>query len=90
MDTNNNSNSSDETMGAQTAPAEINPGNVNDAAEQFQASLSRFMQEDQRAKENLSRFMDQPSDQIWRLEKKIDDVRSATERNLELIRNYRR
>jgi len=90
MGTENNSDFSDETMGAQTAPAEMNSGNVHDAAQQFQESLSRFMQEDQRAKENLSRFMDQPSDQIWRLEKKIEDVRSATERNLELIRNYRR
>lgn len=90
MNRDNNSNSGDQAIGAQTAPAGTNSGEVREAVQQFQATFSRFMQEDQRADENLSRLMDQPSDQIHSLERKIDDVRRATERNLELIRNYRR
>ena len=67
----------------------MNSGDVTAAAQQFQASVSRFVQEDQRTDENLSRLMDQPSDLLWRFEKKIDDLRRETERNRELIRNYR-
>ena len=83
MSTDNNSNSSDVAVGAQTAPAEIDSDQVHDAVGQLQTSLSRFLQEDQRAGEDLSRLMEQPGDQIWRIERKIEDVRKATERNLE-------
>ncbi len=90
MNTDDNSNPSDEPVSAQTAPPETISGDVQDATQQFEASLSHFAQEDQRADEDLSRLMDGPDDRIWRLEKDIEDVRRATERNLELIRNYRR
>ena len=91
MDTDeNNGSSNQETMGSQNTSAGMNSAYVLDTAQQSQASLSRFLQEDQRKDENLSRLMDHPSDQIRSLEKKIEDVRGATERNLELIRNYRR
>lgn len=89
MDADNSGNSSDEAVGGQTASARMNSDEVRDAAQELQANVSRFFQEDQRADEDLSRLMDQPSDQIRRLERKIEDVRSATERNRELIRNYR-
>jgi hypothetical protein len=90
MDTDeNNNNSNQETMGSQNTSAGMNSAYVLDAAQQSQASLSRFLQEDQRKDENLSRLMDHPSDQLSIIEREIDDVRQATERNLELIRNYR-
>jgi len=90
LNTDWNRDSSDEATGVQTALSETNSGDVHDAAQQLEASLSRFVQDDQKTDENLSRLMDHPSDQIRSLEKKIEDVRRATERNLELIRNYRR
>ena len=90
MDTDdNNGNSNQEAMGSQSTSAGMNSANVQHAAQQLQASLSEFFQEDQRKDENLSRLMDHPSDQLQSLEREIDDVRKATERNRELIRNYR-
>ena len=89
MDTDNNGNSSDEAMGAQTAPAAVDSGQVHDAAERLQASVSQFLQENQRNHEKLNRSMDQPSDQVLKLERKIEDVRKATEKNMDRIRNYR-
>jgi len=89
MATDNNSNSGDAATGAQTASVGINSAQVQEAAQQLQTSVSRFVQEDQRKDENLSRLMDTPSDEIRRLEQKIEDVRRATERNLDMIHNYR-
>jgi len=49
----------------------------------------QFMRQNQGFHESLSRLMDLPSNELSNFEKKIGDLRSATERNLELIRNYR-
>jgi len=45
-------NSSEEAMGAQTASAEIDPGDVRGTGQQLQAPVSSFGQEDQRSDEN--------------------------------------
>ena len=85
----NDENAGDEPVTAQTAPAEMSSGEVQAAAQQLQASVSRFGQEDRRTHEDLSRLMDQPGDQMRSFEKKIEDVHRATERNLEIIRYNR-
>jgi len=75
--------------GGQTAPAAINASISREIAQQLQASISRFAQGNQMIHENLSRSMDRPSDQLWKLEREIADVRKETQRNRDLIRNYR-
>jgi predicted nucleic acid-binding Zn-ribbon protein len=47
------------------------------------------VQSNQRNHETLSRQMANPLDRVSKLEQKIEDVRRATERNRDLIRNYR-
>lgn len=89
MQTDNNRNFNEKAAGAQGTPAERNSGSLRDAARQLEASISRFVQENQRTYENLNRQMDHPSDQIWGFKQEIAEIRRATERNLELIRSYR-
>jgi len=74
-------NSNKEAAGAQAAPPQPNSDAVRDAGQQFQADVLLSVQENQRTHENLSRLMDRPSDKILDLERKIGDVRSATEMN---------
>ena len=89
MDTNENNTSSEGAAGAQTASAATSPGKVHDAFQQWQESASQFVREHQRTHEDLSRLMDRPGDKISDLERKIDDVRRATETNREWIRYNR-
>jgi predicted nucleic acid-binding Zn-ribbon protein len=79
----------DGATGDQSAPAEMNSAEAHDAAGQLQESFSRFVQSNQRNHETLSRQMDNPLDRVSKLEQKIEDVRRETQKNRDLIRNYR-
>lgn len=48
-----NSNPSDKSPAAQAGPADGTTGNVNDSAQQLQASLSRFAQDDEGHQQSL-------------------------------------
>jgi hypothetical protein len=90
MDThNNNSNSNEEAVGAQSAPAEINSGKVNDAAQQLQAAVSSFAQETQRNQESLIALIKQMSDQLRSTDAKGRADRAQIDKLASQIRNYR-
>jgi hypothetical protein len=89
MDTGNNTTSGNANMGAQTTPSRVTSADVREAVERMNSSVSRYIQDDRQIHEKLSRSMDRPSDILRGFEKRIDDIRRATERNTELIRSYR-
>jgi hypothetical protein len=73
----------------QAAPERINYGEMRDAAQQLQGSMSRFFQEDQRVHETLGRSMDRPSDELQGVKQEVKDNRREIDRLRDLIRNYR-
>ena len=78
---------SDEATGAQTASAEINSGKVHGAAQQLQASVSRFAQEAQR--ESFVTLVKQVSEQLRTTDAKVQDNRAQIDKLASRIRNYR-
>jgi hypothetical protein len=61
-----NGNTSDETMGAQTAPAESDSAQAHDAAQQLQASVSQFAQDDEGHQQSLLAVVKQMGAQLRR------------------------
>jgi hypothetical protein len=89
MSTFTEDDSSEETMAPQAAPARTSSAQAQDALQQFQASLSQFLQGNQRNQEGLNRLMDQPNLQLLKFEQKIEDLETESKRTRDLIRNYR-
>ena len=77
----------EEAMGAQTASAEINSDKVHGAAQQLQASVSRFAQEAQR--ESFVTLIKQVSEQLRTTDAKVQDNRAQIDKLASRIKNYR-
>ena len=77
----------DEATGAQTALSNINSGNVHDAAQQLQASVSRFAQEAQR--ESFVTLIKQVSEQVRTTDAKVEVNRAQIDKLASRIKNYR-
>jgi hypothetical protein len=90
MDTYNNSNTNDEAMGAQTAPAELDSHQVHDAAEQLQASVSHFAQEDERHQQSLLTVTKQMDAQLRTTDAKVQRNRAEIDKLESWIRDNRR
>lgn len=90
MDTSkNDNNSSENAMGAQTGSVESNSGKVRDAIQQFQASFSSFVQEDQRHKEGIIALIKQQSEQLRTTDSKAQKNRTQIDKHEGWIRNNR-
>ena len=89
IDMDNNSNTSDEAMGAQTTSAELDSDQVHDAAEQLQASVSHFGQEDEKRQQSLRTVMKQMSAQLRTTDAKVQGNRAEIDKLANRIRNYR-
>ena len=87
MDTGNNGNII--AAGAQAAPVEINPGDVREAAQQMQESVSGFWREDQGYQESLVSGMKQVSGQVRATDVKVAGNRAEIDKLASRIRNYR-
>ena len=89
MDTQENGNASSSAIGAQTAPAELNPGVVHDAARQMQESVSRFSQEDEACQETVVTAIRQVIGQLRETDAKVRQNRAEIEKLGSHIRNSR-
>ena len=89
MDTEQTGDANTIAIGGQTAPAEPNPGEVHDAAQQMQESVSRFSQEDQSYQENLVTGIKQVSGQLRATDAKVQQNRADIDKLGSRIRNYR-
>ena len=89
MNTDNNSISNDEAMDPQSAPVEMNSGNVHDAAQQLETSISRFAQEDEGNQESLFAVMKQAGAQLRTTDAKEQRNRAEIDKLASRIRNYR-
>jgi hypothetical protein len=90
MDTDNDSNNSKQQhTGAEAAPARMNSAQVRDTFQQSQASVSQFLQGNQRNFENLARSAAEPNLRVVKLERKVEELGGGLERNRDRIRNYR-
>ncbi len=74
---------------AQDAPEKTHSAQVQDAIQQLQASVSQFLQGNQRNHEGLNRLMDQPNLHLLKFEQKVEDLQRESKRTRDLIRNYR-
>jgi seryl-tRNA synthetase len=89
MDTDNKSDSSDKAIGAQTASTELDSDQVHDAAEQLQASVSRFAQEDEGNQQSVVVAMKQVGAQLQTTDAKVRQNRAEIDKLSSRIRNYR-
>ena len=90
MNTDNDGDSSDEVKGAQTALSETNSGNVHAAAQQLEAGVSRFAQDDQRDHESLVALVRQVSQQVRTTDADVRKDRAQIDKLSNWILNNRR
>ena len=89
MSTDNNSDSNDEATGAPTALSETNSGDVHEAADQVQTSLSRFAQGTEGNQENLVALLKQVSQQLRATDATIQKNTAQIDKLSSWIRNSR-
>ena len=90
MDTDNNdSNSNEEAVDAQSAPTEMNSGKVNDMAQQMEAAVTSSEEEDQRNQESIIAVLKQVSDEVRTNDAKRQADRAQMDKLADWIRNYR-
>jgi len=86
----NNSNTSDEAMGAQAASAELDSDQVHGAAEQLRESVSQFAQEDEGQQQSILTFMKQMGAQLRTTDAKAQGNRAEIDKLASWIDNNRR
>jgi hypothetical protein len=86
----NDSDTSDEATGAQTAPGELDSDQVHDAAEQLQASVSDFAREDEAQQQSLLTAMKQTAAQLRTTDAKMEENRAKIDKLASWIENNRR
>jgi hypothetical protein len=85
----NNRSSNDEALNPQTAPVNMDFGQMFDAAEQLQSTVSRFAEGDDSGQEGLLAVMKQMGAQLRTTDAKVRENRAQIEKLGSWIRNSR-